>query len=37
MGLLSTGSAAGLTLELTGGATPVAEAVAAFPAQTRGQ
>jgi uncharacterized protein YbjT (DUF2867 family) len=37
MGLLSTGSAAGLTLELIGGATPVTEAVAAFPARTRGQ
>jgi nucleoside-diphosphate-sugar epimerase len=37
MWLLSTGAAAGLTLELTGGATPVSEAVAAFAGPARGQ
>jgi uncharacterized protein YbjT (DUF2867 family) len=37
MWLLSTGAAAGLTLELTGGATPVSEAVAAFAGGARGQ
>jgi uncharacterized protein YbjT (DUF2867 family) len=35
--LLSTGSAVGATLELTGGATPISEAVAAFPPPPREQ
>jgi uncharacterized protein YbjT (DUF2867 family) len=37
MGLLSTGGAVGLTLELTGGATPVPQAVAALPSRPRRQ